>query len=291
MSNKRYFFNPPAKLKTFKNDLSPIGFFFDFFNSEIFKIPVMPVPLRIDRISNGKPTFFIKPDLIKINTIFKELSLTLDFNRFYIEGIKNLIAYTRKTYKEIIHRELTDELILQWFETSLDIQTEISFFKEDFTFLMIEFLSLYKSFEEHNSKNNESENIQKELIIQYCEKIVKYFQEIIENNVIEITNNNGEIETKQLYKEKKQKVYPEIITLNVRNLKEGKIKQLNFVPYLIYEDLLDVFWYNKKILKENTQYVFDLKLWKENRIINIRSNIDNFIPEMDLNKINVERLL
>jgi hypothetical protein len=289
MSNKGHFFNPPVKLKTFKRDLSPIGFFFDFFNSDIFNIPVMPLPMRIDRISNGKSTYFIKPDLNKINSIFKELRLTIDFNLFFTEGFKNLIRYTRKTYKEVIHRELKNQLIKRWFETSLQIQPESSIFQEDFTLLMTEFLYLY--YELEKQKNHKTENNQNSLIIQYCEKMIKHFQKIIENNRIQIKNTNGEIETKKLYKEKKNKFYPEIISLDIRNIKDGKIKQLNFVPFLIYEDLLDVFWFNNKVLKENSLKVFDFRLWKENRIINKRSNIDNFISKIDLNKIDVERLL
>ncbi|KKL99533.1 hypothetical protein LCGC14_1813490, partial [marine sediment metagenome] len=51
MSSKHSFFNAPVKLKSYKKDLAPIGFYFDIFATEIFKIPVMPVPMRIDKLT------------------------------------------------------------------------------------------------------------------------------------------------------------------------------------------------------------------------------------------------
>ncbi|GAJ01104.1 unnamed protein product, partial [marine sediment metagenome] len=54
--------------------------------------------------------------------------------------------------------------------------------------------------------------------------------------------------TVELYSEKKEKYYPKIITIKI----DKKLK-MNFVPYLVYDDILDIFSYNKKILLEGKQ--------------------------------------
>ena len=101
MSPKFGISNPPAKLKSFKNDLAPVGFNFDIFPTDIFKIPIMPIPMRIDKTSNGRATFFIIPDLLKLDSFLETLDLVFNFESFLIEGLKNLIIYSKKKYKEI----------------------------------------------------------------------------------------------------------------------------------------------------------------------------------------------
>ena len=67
---------------------------------------------------------------------------------------------------------------------------------------------------------------------------------------------------------------------------------MGFVPYLIYDDLLDSFYYNKKFL-ENTDSI-DLKVYQHNEIINKRSTIENIgtkSNEIDLKDLNLEDII
>ena len=84
-----------TRLKTFKNDLAPVGFYFDIFSTTIFQIPILPIPMRIDKLSNGEPTLFITPNQEKLETVFKKLKLCINFNLFYSTGIKNLLNYVK----------------------------------------------------------------------------------------------------------------------------------------------------------------------------------------------------
>jgi hypothetical protein len=68
------------------------------------------------------------------------------------------------------------------------------------------------------------------------------------------------------------------------------------VPYLIYDDLLDCFAYNKKLLDGEDQAPIDIIIWKNKGIINKRSNIektnqDFYIKNFKLSKITLEHLL
>lgn len=144
MSSKRFFFNPPTKLKAFKNDIAPLGFFFDLIPTKNFKIPIMPVPMRIDKLTNRQPTLFILPDLNSLKNIFQKYHLFINFEQFFLIGLTNLISYAKVKYKEITKRNLKDEIIVQWFEKSKNIKTEIYSLTETFTFIISEFLkSLY----------------------------------------------------------------------------------------------------------------------------------------------------
>ena len=62
MSPKPLFLNPPLKLKSYQNDLAPLDFFFDKFITDLFKIPITPIPMRIDKLTNGQLTLFLSPD-------------------------------------------------------------------------------------------------------------------------------------------------------------------------------------------------------------------------------------
>jgi hypothetical protein len=265
-------------MKTFKSDLAPVGFYFDLIPTEIFKIPVLPIPMRIDKIFVGESTFLIFPDTAELVRLREKLDLAVDVKLFLLAGIKNLINFAKIKYKEKMSLELSRQLIIRWFEYSLNQKAEIPSFIKDFTYLTSEFLKFY----DHCEKNDLFDlKVEKhdETIFKYCEKVISYFKDRIESNEIQTVIKNN-VETFPLYKEKKNKYHPEIIPTDVINVKNNKIKTMNFVPYLIYDDMIDVFSYNKKILLEDPNTKISLKMWKDNRIINKGS----FIKEDIINK-------
>ena len=44
-------------------------------------------------------------------------------------------------------------------------------------------------------------------------------------------------------------------------------KKKLFIPYLIYDDLIDVFFYNLKMLKERVKIPINVQIYKNNNII------------------------
>ncbi|MFW9951414.1 MAG: hypothetical protein ACFFKA_14965, partial [Candidatus Thorarchaeota archaeon] len=67
-----------GKIKTFKEDIAPIGFYFDIFTTDFCEIPILPLPLRIDKISKGEATVIITPNFNKIKSLCTELKLDFD---------------------------------------------------------------------------------------------------------------------------------------------------------------------------------------------------------------------
>jgi len=286
MSPKYSYFKSPSKLKSFKRDIAPVGFYFDIFATEIFKIPVMPVPMRIDKLTNGGLTLFIFPDIGNLNELLKKLGLTINFQKFFLLGISNFINFAKGKYKEIIHRNLEREMIIKWFENSRLLKTEIPSLTETYTYLLLEFLNTFSTIEE-KGLDPSLEGYTTELL-RYCDKIISYTREKIENNVI-LIKEEGSTKTVQLYLEKKEKYYPQIIAIKI-----DKKTKMNFIPYLIYDDILDIFSYNRILLNEGKQIPVDMSIWKCNGIINKYSTLNysiGYVRDFDLKKIDVEKVL
>jgi len=256
-------------LKSYKRDISPIGFYFDVIATDLFKIPVMPIPMRIDKVLNGDPTFFILPDFKKLGELVENLDFCIDFESFYKVGIENLVNFAKNKYNKANYRALKNEIIRKWFIKSISIKADIPDLSNAFTFVTSEFLILYSTIEEKKLNFN-SENYRLELI-QYCDKMIEYFREKIEKNSFEIIVK-GKVQNVKLYLEKKKKYHPQIISIDIFNVNTNRRKKMEFVPYLIYDDLLDCFSYNKKKLAEEYKKLNYLNLRDFTKIINKKSN-------------------
>ena len=259
-----------TKLKSNKSDISPIGFFFDVIATKVFKIPVIPAPMRIDKVIYGDPTLFILPDFKKLDELGEKLDLYIDFESFFKVGIGNLISFAKVKYNETNYRTLKNENIRKWFNQSQNIKADIPDLSEAFTFLISEFLMLYSNIEKKSlTPDSESYRLN---FIQYCERVITYFREKIEQNDFQIIVK-GEKKIVQLYLEKKNKYLPQIISIDIFNIRNNRIKKMAFVPYLIYDDLLDCFTYNKNTLTEEQKKANYINLHDLNTIIKNKSNI------------------
>lgn len=221
--------------------------------------------MRIDKVTNGEPTCFISPDLDKLREISESLELFINFKAFYLHGINNLINYAKETYKSIIFRELKTEQIIEWYKNSITTEIDIPSLKHDFTFIITNFLETYSNIISLDLLRDK-ENTLNELV-RYNEKMLNHFRQVLDGNSVQIVIN-GERKTEKIYIIKKEKYYPLSIDLDVwkENDKGNRIKKV-FVPYLIYDDLIDVFFYNLKLLKNEEHEPINLQVFKNSNII------------------------
>jgi hypothetical protein len=273
-------------MKSFKRDISPICFYFDVIANDYFAIPIMPVPMRIDKVTNGDPTLFILPDFKKLERLGEKLGICLDFESFFKIGINNLIEFANKKHNENNIRPIKQGNIKNWFNRSLDIVANIPDLDEVFTFLISEFLTLYANILKEKITYN-SENYRLELV-QYCEKMITYFREKIEQNSFNI-QTKGELHNVKLYEEKKNEIHPQITPIDIYDNKTNRNKKMFFVPYLIYDDLLDCFFYDKKILNEEKKTLNYINLHDFNKIIinksdNVKSIRSFNLKDLKLNE-------
>ncbi|MFX1496620.1 MAG: hypothetical protein ACFFBH_03745 [Promethearchaeota archaeon] len=274
---------PLVKLKSFKHDIAPIGFYFDLFPTYIFEVPILPLPMRIDKVSNGEPTLFIILDLKRLDALCETLNLIINFELFYSIGIKNLIEYAKSKKKEITLRDLEVKYLRNWWNKSININSYNSDLSDLFTFINEEFIKTYSYIIQRNLSPLQEDY--RYPLIHYCETIINYIRNKIEENLFQI-DLHGEIKVEKLYLERKNKFYPLIIKMPVHNKINDKDYEMGFVPYLIYEDLLDCFSYNLNLLKARDKNTINLKVYEDIQLINKRSNISD-IEDFKLNNITV----
>jgi hypothetical protein len=289
MANSR--FNPPPKLKVFHKDIAPIGFYFDIFATELFHTPILPLPMRIDKLSNGEPTLFIKLDMKKLESISEKFNLCLNLYNFYLMGIRNFVHYARAKIKEITLRPLDGRKVEEWWETSKSLSTITPDLIETFTFINLNFIETFALIKERNLLPTQEDYTK--ALLTYCDKIVNFLREKIDANTFTLSTDN-EVSTEKLYIEKKKKFYPLIIKIPVYNEMTQRSYQMEFVPYLIYDDLLDVFFFNANLLRKGEKKTINLKVYEDTQIINTRSatlNVKAQQNNLDLNDLNIEKVL
>jgi len=224
--------------------------------------------MRIDKVTNGDPTLFIVPNIPKVQKVCEKTNIFIDFNQFLYFGFKNLLKFSRNKFKEINRTSLNKDITKEWYQKSLLLESEILGLKKDFTFILIEFLNLFSKIEKAGFPKDSTDY--KDELISYCDKGVIYFRERIESNYIEIKNSEGDIEKKDIYEEKLGNYHPQLVHFEVQNYeKKGKTKKKGFIPYLLYDDIAEVFFYNKKLLtEENKNYdPIDLNIYKKYGIL------------------------
>jgi hypothetical protein len=260
--------------------------------NDYFKVPIMPIPLRIDKVTNGDPTLFILPEFKKLGDLCEKLEYYIDFESFFMIGIENLIQYAKKKYGEDNYRALKSTTITRWFNKSINIVANIPDLNETFTFLISEFLILYSNIEKKKIPIN-SEEYRIELV-QYCDSMIRYFRDKIEQNSFKI-QMKGEIKIVKLFLEKKNQSHPQITSIDIFDAKTNRSRKMFFVPYLIYDDLLDCFFYDKKILTEEKKTLNYINLRDLNKIIIKKSDNSKSIKSFNLKDLklndNLQRLL
>jgi len=242
---------------------------------------------------NGEPTLLITPNQEKLEKVFKRLNLTINFHLFYIIGIKNLLNYANLKQKELTLRGLDSDKIRKWWEASINISAFNPDLSESFTFITSQFLKTYSYIDKNNLDPTQNKDEYKNILIEYCDSIIKYFRNKIEKNIFFIKNED-KIEMEKLYLERKQKYYPLVIKLPVNDLATNRTSEMGFVPYLVYDDLLDSFYYNKKLLKNATDDTINLKVYEDNEIINRTFSIDDIrtkSSKIELKNINIKEIL
>lgn len=245
----------------------------------------MPIPMRIDKVTTSDPTLFILPDFNKLDELGESLDFYIDFESFFKVGIENLINFAKLKHNENNYRALKSEIIRKWFNKSLNSVANIPDLNDTFTFLISEFLILYSTIEKKTLTFN-SENYRLELV-KYCDHMITYLREKIEQNSFKI-QIKGKLQQVKLYLEKKKKYHPQIISIDIINAKTNHSRKMEFVPYLIYDDLLDCFFYDKKILTEEKNKLNYINLRDFNKIIikksdNGKSNKSFHLKDLKLN--------
>ena len=230
-----------------RSDGAPLIFFMDVISSD-FPNPILPMPVRIDMVTNGLPTNFIFPKKSTSIRIENEI-YTYNYLNLYRFYLKNLIHYSKRTHLKVTSQNLKENTIKKWWDLSRNLRAKIPTYSKDLEFILKTYLEAFKSYKLSNDLPA--------ALMEYTNKLVDYCNSRLESNVIEIYYKQ-DLMGKRMYKIKKEHYFPDIFEYDVEEMIKGKkkIRRKALIPIMLYDDLLECFLFNQMHLeKMNTEKI------------------------------------
>lgn len=307
----------PFKFKTYKSDAAPFFFFIDIFPpkpdgfnkprssylaNRICENPIMPLPMRIDRVFNGESSIIVRPNDPIVFPINKSISAIVNPIPFLQLGFEKLLFYTEIRSYEKFSLSLKKIGVQRWWDATRYLYGDLPQIEEDFsTFLRAYLYTIIKA------SINEEDIIG--AAIEYCELVNKICEERLLGNIIMVEINKNQKNVK-LFKEKttkyrnklktvkKTEYHPELIDIEVFTLSEncfsyeGNFKDtidknvdsyvVKYIPLLFYDDLHECMLQNLKLLETNELELLSPSYLLNKNVILIQKSED--LSEKELNK-------
>jgi hypothetical protein len=317
------------KFKTYKSDAAPFFFYIEIFPfdtsqylnpyvSSLIKViernPIVPIPIRVDRVFNGETSIIIRPREVISFKISEEQLAVINPQNFLSHGIKNLIYLSEIRSSEQLIKSLSRKNVRSWWEATRFLYGNLYRLEEDFSAFLKAYLhTIVKSYIEEGDLVNAA--------IQYCQILEDICKKRMEQNRI-LTEIDGKQTSVKMYKKKDVTYYkklnkvsetqfhPELIDIEVFNYstnnwpkdtatKNGiERKEIKYIPLLFYDDLQECMLLNLKYLEENEKPILKPSILIEENIITILDS-KNYNDEFksknlwwnDLNNIKPELFL
>ncbi|MHA2400089.1 MAG: hypothetical protein ACXADU_14545 [Promethearchaeota archaeon] len=320
------------KYRTFKSDAAPFFFYIDVIpiDLSLYEIkhhvellkkmqfnPIMPLPLRVDRVFNGESSILMRP-LKPISFPIEDDSIVVINPPKFIEyGVEKLIKFTEIRASAEFAISLKVENAKKWWDTTRYFHGRLRALEEDFTAFLIGYLSTILK----------AKMLSEDLVsaaIEYCEIIRDICNKRIEEKYIVVETKRKE-KIVNLYKMKEgssykkfksvreKRLYPTFVDIEVFNFEQTgilrskgeeinflkeKSKIMKYIPLLFYDDLLECMLQNLETLKEDKVTILDPSFLLEKNIIILKEK-KNCSPEQlknytwfdEFNQINVESIV
>ena len=300
---------PVNKFKTYKYDAAPFFFFIDIFPPEydnkfkpnllnlvnsVTTNPIMPCPMRVDRVFNGEESILIRPREPISFPISEDKTVIINPLPFLQFGFEKLLLFTEVRSRENFILSLTLARVLKWWDLTKFQYAKLTTLEEDFSAFSRAYLHTIlkaKIFEEDLEK----------AAINYCEIISEVCRKRMEQNLI-FTEVKGHEENVKMYKVKEKTYYkklkksketeyhPELLDIEIWDLSKNnfsikqkelatdadglKTKLIKYIPLLFYDDLLECMLQNINRIEENVQDLLDPSFLLENKVIIIQNSKD-----------------
>jgi len=273
----------PARIKSNPDDMAPMIFVIDTIRSEHYKNPIIPIPVRVDKVSNGEFTSIILPsnqpqieqdDQVYFIDVFRLLEL----------GFHNLMSYTAIKFNEITYRPLNIANISKWWENTRKYSCNFPTYIQDLEIVLQSYLEAYIEWKS-------SRDVIKALI-SYSDKLIDLCNMRLTKNKISYQFGKKEI-TSRIYTERKDgKKIPHIWQVDRTTLENGKVRKRAFVPHLIYDDLLECFLSNKAELDRGELEVISFKELENLKVLRINPmRVEDPLKEILLSSPQFDKVL
>ncbi|MFX0034343.1 MAG: hypothetical protein ACFE9I_01725 [Candidatus Hermodarchaeota archaeon] len=306
---------PLHKFKIFNYDAAPFFFYIEIFPPDLTVLkyehlknllgsiktnPIMPLPMRVDRVFNGVKSLLIRPREPISFSLMDDLIAIINPTPFLQYGVEKLLYFTEVRGFEHFLLPLKIEKALKWWDSTKVLYAKLLRLEEDFSAFIKAYIHTVLK-----AKLNEEDLIN--AATNYCQMVSDICEKRIEENSILIETISQQSNVK-LYKEKiakyikkrkrvKQVEYhPELVDIDIFNLSEKgfkndienqnsilnelKPKEIKYIPLLFYDDLLECMLQNLKLLNEGEDNLLDSSFLIDKNIIVLQK-----FTELENNKL------
>jgi hypothetical protein len=301
---------PQYRFKTYKSDAAPFFFYIDIYPFDttqfefsylksliktIEKNPIVPLPMRVDRVFNGQSSIIIRPQEVISFQISEEQTAVINPHQFLYYGVKNLIYFTEIRSSQRLSKLTSRDKVNSWWEKTKFLYGNLNRLEEDFSaFLKAYLLTMVKTYVEEDDLISAA--------IQYCQILEEICKKRMDQNKI-LIDINSETSIVRMYKKKEVSYYkkfkkvsevqyhPELIDIevfdysengwpaNITNMYPLDRYEKMYIPLLFYDDLQECMLLNLKYLEENEKFLLNPSRLIENKVISIvnsKNNAGNF---------------
>jgi len=291
--------------KTYKSDAAPFFFYIEIFpfdtslikNPNLFSLvkviennPIVPIPMRVDRVFNGDNSVIIRPREAISFQISEDQLAIINPHHFLSHGIKNLIYFSEIRSSEQFLKSLSSKNVISWWEATRFQYGNLYRLEEDFSAFLRAYLhTMVKKYIEGGDLVSAA--------IQYCQILEDICKKRMEQNRI-LMEIDGEESNVKLYKKKvliyykkfkkvtEDQFHPELVDIEVFNyssnnwpknttIKKGIERTVKkYIPLLLYDDLQECMLLNLKFLEENEKPILNPSILIEDNIITIIDSKD-----------------
>ncbi len=314
----------PREYKTFKYDASPFFFYIDVLpldlsqcdiphHAELLKEvqsnPIMPLPLRVDRVFSGKSSILIRPRDPVSFSINENIAI-INPQPFIQSGIKKLLYFTEVRASREFVLSLTLENAEEWWNSTKFLYGRLRTLEEDFVAFLKAYLHIMVKAKVNNDDLNSAARQYCELIRDICNKRIQEKYILVElkekEKLVDLYKmKEGDVFEKIFKKTRRELLYPAFVDIEVVDFEEAGYSQFNskkfkgkamkYIPLLFYDDLLECMLQNLEILKENECEIIDPSILLDKNIIKLvdkdTSSLDQYTWLKDFNQIKIDSVM
>lgn len=296
------FKKPVHKFKIFKSDAAPFFFYIEIFPPDLttFKSehhknllesikanPIMPLPMRVDRVFNGEKSVLIRPREPISFSLMDDFIATINPTPFLQYGFEKLLYFTEIRASEKFFLSLTIEKAKKWWDSTKYLYAKLMRLEEDFSAFLRAYIHTVLKAKLDNEDLISAANDYCKIVSDICDKRLKENSILIETTRKEVNVKLYKQKIAKYYKKRKKveelQYHPELVDIDVYNLSERgfendiakpssnlgelKPKEIKYLPILFYDDLLECMLLNLKILEERDENILDPSFLIDQNII------------------------
>ena len=297
------------KFKTYKYDAAPFFFFIDVFQADtsglkqphyveliksIKSNPIMPLPMRVDRVYNAENSILIRPREPVCFTIGDDRVAAINPNPFIQLGIEKLLYFTEVRAREKFFTPLSIKRAIKWWNSTRYLYGNLYQLEEDLSaFLRAYLYTMVKA------KLDEEDLVK--AATEYCQIVTDICNKRIDENsiLVEIKGKQKNVllfQVKEMIiRQKRKKVkqtqyHPELIDIEIFNLyemgfptnkdeqnillNELRPRKKKYIPILFYDDLLECMLQNLADLEEGAEDILNPSFLIDQNVISIQESKD-----------------